>query len=394
MLFNQSRAVRIMNDEGVAAIVAAAAENITYTTGYWSMGQWSRPGPQVYAVLPADPSLRACLVCSTGALDHLADDPDAWVPEAYRYGFFSTLTEGAADDMERRYAKLLGTPEHKDPVVALVAALRDRKLDRARIAVDENGMVPGNLARLRTELPGADIVPGARLLRAIRMIKTPEEIERLRGAVHATERSIEAALAIAAPGVTELDMQAAFHRATIDNGGFPVAICIGFGTRSALSNVQASRRSLAPGEVIRFDGGGRYKHYRCDISRIGALGEPGDKVRRYYEALRRGMEAGIAKMRAGVKCADVFHATMETVRREGIPHYARNHVGHGIGINNYDAPDLKPESTEVLEEGMVMCVETPYYELGFAGLQVEDTVVVRANGTDSLMSLGTDLRVV
>jgi len=43
---------------------------------------------------------------------------------------------------------------------------------------------------------------------------------------------------------------------------------------------------------------------------------------------------------------------------------------------------------------MVMCVETPYYELGFAGLQVENTVVVRATGTESLMSLGTDLIVV
>src|SRR5262245_37199671 len=81
MLFNQPRAVRIMNDEGVAALVATAAENVTYTTGYWSMGQWSRPGPQVYTVLPADRSLRAALVCSTGALDHLADDRDAWVAE-------------------------------------------------------------------------------------------------------------------------------------------------------------------------------------------------------------------------------------------------------------------------------------------------------------------------
>jgi len=201
-------------------------------------------------------------------------------------------------------------------------------------------------------------------------------------------------LRVAKPGVSERELEAEFHRTTIASGGFPVAICIGTGPRSALSNCQATDRRLEAGDIIRFDGGGRFKHYRCDISRMGSLGEPDAKIKRYYGALRAGMERAIAEMRAGVKTADVFHTAMTTVRSEGLPHYERNHVGHGIGINNYDAPDLKPESTEVLEDGMVMCVETPYYELGFAGLQVENTVVVRATGTESLMSLGTDLIVV
>jgi Xaa-Pro aminopeptidase len=393
MLFNEARALAIMHEAGIAALVATAAENVTYATDYWAMTQWSRPGPQVYAVLPADAALAPALVMSTGALDHLADG-DSRVTETYRYGFFSTLTEGATTERDRRYAALLGRPDHGDAVQALVAAITDRKLDRARLAVDEVGILPANLERLRQRLPGADIVPGARVFRQIRTVKTPEEIARLRGAVNATERSIEAVMRMAKPGVSELDMQAEFHRATIAHGGFPVAICIGTGPRSALSNCQATARRLEAGDIIRFDGGGRYQHYRCDISRMGSLGEPSAKVTRYYGALRAGMERAIAEMRAGVKTADVFHAAMTTVRREGLPHYERNHVGHGIGINNYDAPDLKPESTEALEEGMVMCVETPYYELGFAGLQVENTVVVGATGTESLMSLGTDLIVV
>jgi Xaa-Pro dipeptidase len=382
-----------MNEGRIAALVATAAENVTYATDYWAMTQWSRPGPQIYAVLPADATLTPALVMSTGALDHLADG-ESWVTDAYRYGFFSTLTEGAVTERDRRYAAFLGGPDHGDAVKALAAAITDRKLERARLAVDEVGILPANLERLRKLLPNAEIVPGARVFRQIRTIKTPEEIARLRGAVNATERSIEAVLRMARPGVSELDMQAEFHRTTIANGGFPVAICIGTGPRSALSNCQATERRLEAGDIIRFDGGGRYKHYRCDISRMGSLGEPDAKVKRYYGALRAGMEQAIAEMRAGVKTADIFHTAMTTVRRAGLPHYERNHVGHGIGINNYDAPDLKPDSTEVLEDGMVMCVETPYYELGFAGLQVENTIVVRATGTESLMSLGTDLIVV
>jgi Xaa-Pro dipeptidase len=48
----------------------------------------------------------------------------------------------------------------------------------------------------------------------------------------------------------------------------------------------------------------------------------------------------------------------------------------------------------VFEENMVVCVETPYYELGFAGLQVEDMVRVTKDGAESLMTLKTGLRIV
>jgi Xaa-Pro aminopeptidase len=212
--------------------------------------------------------------------------------------------------------------------------------------------------------------------------------------VRVTERGIEAAVAVARPGVPERELLAEFDRTVITAGGVPVSsMCVGSGPRSALSNCQASERRLEAGEVIRFDGGVRFLWYRSDIARIAALGDPGERVRRYYAALRAGVERGIEAIRPGVRCAEIFRVVMETVRAQGIPHFERSHVGHGIGINNYDAPDLAPRSTEVIEEGMVLCVETPYYELGFAGLQLENTVVVRAHGAESLMALDNELRV-
>lgn len=90
-------------------------------------------------------------------------------------------------------------------------------------------------------------------------------------------------------------------------------------------------------------------------------------------------------IRPDVRGSDIFNTAMTAVRREGIPHYARSHVGHGIGLDGYDLPALTNTSADVIEEGMVMCVETPYYELGWCGLQVEDTIVVTANGIESFM---------
>jgi Xaa-Pro aminopeptidase len=92
--------------------------------------------------------------------------------------------------------------------------------------------------------------------------------------------------------------------------------------------------------------------------------------------------------------SDLFKEIVATVRREGIPHFKRSHVGHGIGVDGYDPPSIAERSKDVLEENMVVCIETPYYELGFAGLQVEDMVRVTKDGAESLMTSPTSLRIV
>jgi Xaa-Pro aminopeptidase len=395
MLINHARAQERLQQEGLAAIVATTGENVTYTTGFWAMSQWIRRGPQAYGVYPAAGHGEPCVIASTGTLDLVADQ-EVPVTDVRRYGFFAVEVDGDArlEPRDVRLKTLQETTDHGDPVQALAGALRDRGLDGARVGVDENGIVPAYLDRLREAMPRTTFVRAAETFRWIRAVKTPEEVARLRGSAHIAERSIAAALAVAKEGVTERDLAYAFHATTLREGATPVLGVICTGPRSALSSGQPGDRVLRRGDVIRFDVGGRYRHYRADISRIGVLGEPSAKVRRYYGALRAGLLRAYEVMRPGARCADVFAAVMETVRREGLPHYQRNHVGHGIGLDGYDAPNLTPSSPEVLEEGMVLAVETPYYELGFAGLQVEDMVHVTRDGVESLMSTDSDLRIV
>lgn len=108
----------------------------------------------------------------------------------------------------------------------------------------------------------------------------------------------------------------------------------------------------------------------------------------------RGEEAGLATLRAGVRCSEIHAAAVQAVRDAGIPHYERTNVGHGIGIagEGYDAPLLSPEDDTPVETGMVLCVETPYYELGFGGLQVEDMVVIADAGHEPLTQLPRGLQ--
>jgi Xaa-Pro aminopeptidase len=389
MLTNRDRLHDRMTAIEADAVIGTMPENVLYLSGLWAMTQWIRRGPQAYAVHPAPGRGTPCVVVGASAADHLADG-SAWVTEAYLHGRFPA--ELAAGDAEGdAFAALLAQEPFADPIAALAAALRDRGLTRARIAVDEVGLMPGHWQALVALLPEAVLLPAASLLRDVRAVKTEEEVRRLRMAAQVAERSVAAALAIAREGVTEEDLIRAFDAQTVAEGGQPVLRCIGTGPRSALPNVVPSPRALRPGEVIRFDAGGRWGHYRADIARCAVLGEPSARLRQVQRAIRAGLDRAHELARPGARCAELFERVMETVRREGLPEYRREHVGHGIGLDGYDAPLLGPSSTEVLEAGMVLCVETPFYTLGAFGLQVEDTLVVREGGAETFMTTSADL---
>lgn len=395
-LMNTPRLYARMKAEGLDAVVATAPENVTYTSGFWAMSQWIRRGPQAYVLTPAEGKGEQAVIASTGTLDLLADQ-DVPVADVRRYGYFAIESDALCidhDPRDQRVSRMLEREDPGDAVAALVSAIKDRGMESATLGVDEIGIIPQYYDKLVAALPRAKIRRAAETFRYVRTVKTAEEVQRLRRSANVAELSIDAALAVAKVGATERQLANAFHGKTIMEGGMPVLGVICTGPRSALSSGQPSERKLERGDVIRFDVGGRVDHYRADISRIAVLGEASEKVKTYHRAIRAGLLRGHEIIKPGAKCADVFNDIMETVRRNGIPHYKRNHVGHGIGLDGYDAPNITPGSPEVFEAGMVICCETPYYEMGFAGLQVEDMLHVTKDGVESLMSTSSELRIV
>lgn len=392
MLLNKERLKAAMSEHALAALVAAAPENVLYSSGFWCLPQWIRRGPQAFVVLFAgEDEFAPVLITGTSTLDLVADQRVA--AKVRRYGSFTVDEHPSThlDTVSSRQAQLQDLPDDGNAVDALILELVTAGFVKGRVGIDEGGLMPGDMERLERGLPDVSWVKAASILRSVRAVKTKEEIARLRTIAQITERSVQAALSIAQEGATEIDFARAFHAQTVQEDGFPVLGCIGFGERSALMNVQPSERALRRGDIIRFDVGGHYRNYRADIARIASFGEPTREMAHKYRALRRGVQRGIEYVRPGVRASDVFQVVLETVRREGIPHYQRNHVGHGIGLDGYDLPLLSPASSDVLEAGMVLCIETPYYELGRVGLQVEDMLLVRSDGVEMLTDFCEDM---
>jgi Xaa-Pro aminopeptidase len=225
------------------------------------------------------------------------------------------------------------------------------------------------------------------------MIKSPEEVQRLERAALIAEDGIAAMLGMLKPGVTEREAATVFEQEVLRKGAQPFFTVVTMGGRAALADVYASDAALKAGDLIRFDLGCVYQGYRSDISRTAVMGAPSEKQRRYYDAMRDGEKAAIAAMKPGVPVSQIFETAMRVTREQGMPHYERFHVGHGIGLEPYDPPTINATTQTALEPGMVFCVETPYYEHGWGGVQVEDAVEITAGGVRRLTQSSQELAI-
>lgn len=395
-LMNHERAQQLLRRENLDAIIAASAVNVTYACGFHSPSPHVFPDMQVFGLVPQDTNDIA-LIIPRDELTYVGVAP-ASVQDIRVYGETTLQWSDTAayDEVESRVRQLMRTrPRHAGPVEALAGAIADRGLRRARLGIDERGILPANVVHLRRLLPDAELVDASDLWRSIRAIKTPLEVERLRQASRINEEALAAAIDVSRLGATQADLYGAYRDRVIELGGFLHYWGGGVGSQSSLFGPPIPTHRGQPGDVIRIDGAMTYHFYWADTGRTVVLGKVTERQKAYYAALHEGLYAGLAHVRPGARPSQIFAAIVETVKDAGIAHYFRFHCGHGLGLDFYEVPSIRPavsDAEEVrLEEGMVLNIEVPYYELGFGGMQIEDTLLVTAGGYEFITERSREL---
>lgn len=389
MLLNRARATEVMERHQLDALVAALPINVMYLSDFPNDYAFQF-GSRMFAVFPRNPDRPATLVLPESRLNDLAVYP-TWVPVVRTFG---AMHRNMSDrqilgaEQARLYDLLDETRKTKQRnwLDALTTALREHGLAGGRLGID----LMNPVATIRGAGIDAEFVNAEETFREIRAVKTPQEIERIATASRINEQAEQEAIAALRPGVNWLHVKAVFDAGTAKRGAQPRFWTSGGGLYAS-ATFHASDYTLNAGDIVRFDCGGAYEGYCSDTGRVAVLGRVTDKMRSLWSALRSGMEDAEETIRPGVPGSAVFHAAVEAVRKAGIPEYQRHGTGHGIGLEQYDRPIVSGSEPMVLEPGMVLNVEVPYYELGWGGLQLEDTFVVTKGGCERLTHLTREI---
>jgi len=282
------------------------------------------------------------------------------------------------------------------PILPELAAearkLRVRRLgfESSRITFEASRILESALQR------SATLVPVSGWLETCRMVKAPEELERIRRAVHTNSAAFEQALRHVREGTREQDFAAELEyrmrRLGAEKPAFETIVASG--ERSALPHAQPTAARLRAGELVVVDMGAMQDGYTSDMTRMLFVGRPGSRVKRLYNAVLKAQAAALAAVRAGVTAGHVDRCARRVLAAEKLAHLFVHSTGHGLGLEIHEPPRLGRRDRTRLAEGMVVTIEPGIYLEGFGGIRIEDTVVVTRTGCEILTPTPKPLRIV
>jgi len=274
---------------------------------------------------------------------------------------------------------------YDDLFAAATAALADRKLSKISVGT-EGDQLPVNFAkRLEGFFSGQRLVDISRDLGLVRMVKTPEEIRRIRYAVDCTTKAHASFRAAARPGVTDRELYRVAATRMIEEGAEEAKfIFLGMGpTRYAANARFQTGYALKPGDFFRTDMGASYLGYGADFVRSYVLGLP---TKRQQEVWSRLVEAEIAlgqSVRIGETGDEIYQRGTREIGRH-LDRFPREFVGHGIGLVFNEEPRMSAGNRVPIEAGTVFCAELSYYVENGVRLHVEDMFLMTEDGVEML----------
>lgn len=388
---NRERLVGKMNQEGIDALIASTPENVGYLTNLWMLIQKVARWVESYALISTSQG-KPTLIASPYGLISGADMLDPEKLNIVPVGGHNMYGDTVISKTDEKIKKILTIQARTSQAEALIETIKEQNLDSAIIGF-ENLMPHQMLDRLKKEFPRLRIKNVAtKLFHWARMVKTPDEIARLRKAATVIEKAIDATLQNITEGMSEIEAADITKSAVIKESAHPVVMVLNFGTNASHMDAPPTKIRLKKGDIIHFDAVCVFEHYYADTARTVIFGqEPTDKQKNYFDTIVHTQRAGIEKAKPGMKASEIFNVMQETMQK-GIPHVERLNFGHSIGLEVWEPPLLVGEDDTVLEENMVINVEPPYSELGFGGLQVEDTLLITKSGNELLTTIDTSLK--
>jgi Xaa-Pro aminopeptidase len=224
------------------------------------------------------------------------------------------------------------------------------------------------------------------ILSELRMVKEPEEIERIRAAAKVADAGMAAAVKAVRPGVTESQVAAEAEYAMRQAGaeGF-WRTYVASGPRTNIAHGLPTQRRLKEADLVTIDVHPIVNNYSADLCRTACAGKPTGEQQTAYDLYLKAQRATIGKVKAGVGMTELEQTLNAVLKEAGHGEHIFGPPIHGVGIEFEEAP-LPPghaffhgeKAPPPLEANVVIAVGNCGLYTGPWGVRVEDTVLVGA----------------
>ncbi len=245
---------------------------------------------------------------------------------------------------------------------------------------------------LRKRMKHASLIDVSAIIRELRMVKTETELTYLQRACAISDSILRSCFDHFRKFKTEKDVYRFLDQETRNhNCVFSFDPIVASGSNASMPHHKPQNVRLKQGFCV-IDFAVKYKGYCSDTTRTVYLGKPSLKELQFYQFILDTQEYITTQYVPGRKCADLFHATVKALGKQG--KYFIHGLGHGVGVEIHEPPSLGPKSDEVLKENMTVTNEPGVYFPKKLGIRIEDTLVVTNNRPKVITRIPRVLRII
>ncbi len=250
------------------------------------------------------------------------------------------------------------------------------------LGIEETFVTHAHVLGLRNLLKKTKLVPVSGMVEEIRTIKDESEMKIIRRAVSIANQAFEELAKTIRVGDSEDDLEwrllSFAHELGADGFSFPPIIAFGKNTADVHHAKEPNR--LKNGEHVLIDMGIVYKGYMTDMTRIIFTRKPTKVDQKIYSIVLKANLAAIQAIKVGMKFSQIDRLARGIIDKADYGPYFGHALGHGVGLEIHEAPNVSEKSEAVVRPGMLFTIEPGIYLDDWGGVRIEDMVYVNENG--------------
>ena len=294
-------------------------------------------------------------------------------------------------------ARFFGHADHEDPADCIVSALSELGLLNGRIGMEKSSLfLTARLAEsIQAKTPKVEWHDTSNLVSALRMVKSPLEMEYVRKAAKAADAGMLAAINATRDGASDYEVSAECSRAMILAGSeYP-----GFGPfvrpTSRLGEEHTTWRGevFRNGEAVFLEIAAAYRKYQAPMGRLVYVGNAPDGAEKSAQLAIDGMKAINSAIKSNAKAGDAYAAWREVARKGGLKDYERHHCGYLVSIGfppswtgGSMVTALAPNSKLELKVGMTFHTHSWFTNTECVDYFISNTSLLTEDGCEVLTS--------